>query len=107
MRDSINLHTQRAIEIVHELKLEYQLIESQPLRKMSIYQVEALLNKANMLDSIFAFDLAADDRIADPLCSVLDPLIKALNQTYDELRARMNIAFSEAKTALKSDSIQI
>lgn len=43
----------------------------------------------------------------DPLCSVLDPLIKALNQTYDELRARINIAFSEAKTALKSDSIQI
>ncbi len=107
MSDSINLHTQRAIEIVQELKSEYQIIESQPLRKINVYQVEALLNKANMLDSIFAFDLAADDRIADPLCSVLDPLIKALTQTYEEVRALMKIAFSEAKTALKSDSIQI
>lgn len=95
MSDSINLHTQRAIEIVHELKLEYQLIESQPLRKISIYQVESLLNKANMLDSIFAFDLAADDRIADPLCSVLDPLIKALTQTYEEVRALMSASYKK------------
>lgn len=100
MNSSINLHTQRAIEIVQELKSEYQLIENEPLQKINIFQVESLLNKANLLDSIFAFDSAGDDRIADPLCSVLDPLIKALNQTYEEVHALMSASYKKLEETM-------
>ncbi len=97
MTVSTNIYMQRAIEMAQMLKSEYENIEDEIFQDINIPQMELLLNGASLLEGIFVEDLVGDERITDPLCRILDPLIKALRKTHDKVWARKYGAHPEIK----------
>lgn len=95
MTVSTNIYMQRAIEMAQMLKSEYEKIEDEIFQDINIPQMELLLNGATLLEGIFAEDLIGDDRVADPLCRIIDPLIKELRKTHDKVWARTYGAHTE------------